>query len=168
MTQAPKTELFHTVTEEVLEQLRTLLHAQGHGALATLSPEDGFPQATRIALAFTPDHVPVSLVSMLAVHTPALRNDPRCSLMVGEVGRGDPLAHKRAMIRCKAVFISREDPRYDNIRALYLHHQPKAKLYVDLGDFSFVALEPIDIRLNGGFGKAYQLTGDQLTGRAPI
>lgn len=48
------------------------------------------------------------------------------------------------------------------IRQRYLNHNPKAELYVGLGDFSFFRLELEGASLNGGFGKAFNLTYDDL------
>jgi putative heme iron utilization protein len=45
---------------------------------------------------------------------------------------------------------------------------PKSKLYAGFADFSYFRLEPSAASLNGGFGKAYTLSRQQLltTGRA--
>jgi putative heme iron utilization protein len=40
---------------------------------------------------------------------------------------------------------------------------PKAKLYVDFGDFSFWQLQAQHVHFNGGFAKAAQLRGDELS-----
>ena len=48
------------------------------------------------------------------------------------------------------------------LRAHYLTHQPKAKLYIDFGDFSLVRLRVTKAHLNGGFGKAFILTPEDL------
>jgi putative heme iron utilization protein len=120
-------------------------------AQSTLDPETGAPQVTRVGVSTDFDGAPVLLISGLAAHFPALKADARCSLLLGEPGKGDPLAHPR-----------------NRIAARYLAHQPKAKLYAGLGDFRFVRLEPISASLNGGFGKAFALTAaDLLTNGDP-
>ena len=47
-------------------------------------------------------------------------------------------------------------------RDQYLKTQPKARLYVDFADFGFVRFRVISGALNGGFGKAYELTASDL------
>jgi putative heme iron utilization protein len=139
-----------------------LLRSFGHAALGVLSPEDGAPLVSRIGLAVTPDGVPVTLVSDLAAHTPALAADPRCSLMVGEPGKGDPLAHPRVMLRCRAEAVPRADEAA--VRGAYLERHPKATLYVDFADFRFLRLMPEGGTFNAGFGRAYRLTASDLIG----
>jgi putative heme iron utilization protein len=48
------------------------------------------------------------------------------------------------------------------LKAHYLAHYPKAQLYYDFGDFRIVRLNPVAAYLNGGFGKAYRLTAEDL------
>ena len=47
-------------------------------------------------------------------------------------------------------------------RDQWLATHPKAKLYVDFGDFGFVRLRPLSAFLNGGFGRAVRLAPDDL------
>ena len=165
MNELPKTVLRDT-TPEVVAEIRALIAGARHGALATLAPADGWPQATRVGLASF-EGAPLILISALAVHTAALRADPRCALLIGEVGKGDPLAHRRASLTCRAVEIARADPRTPAARAAYLAAQPKAQLYVDLPDFTFMSLEIVRISYNAGFGKAFALSGDDLRNENP-
>ena len=67
------------------------------------SRETGAPLASRVGVATDIDGAPLILVSMLSAHTPAILADPRCSLLVGEPGKGDPLAHPRLTLICRAV-----------------------------------------------------------------
>ena len=159
-----RTEVFRELTPEALAEARAVLRAAGHAALATLSPEDGHPQVSRIGIAVMADGVPVTLVSDLAAHTPALRADPRCSLMAGDPGKGDPLAHPRVMLKCRANAIERGTPHEAEARAAYLAAHPKAKLYADFADFHFIRLAPESGSYNAGFGKAYRLTAKDLSG----
>ena len=48
-----------------------------------------------------------------------------------------------------------------------IRDSPKAKLYADLGDFSFFRLEMLGGSLNGGFGKAYLIKPAELTAAVP-
>lgn len=155
----------HVIREtdaQAIRLARTLIRTARYGAIAVLDPEDGTPLASRVAVATDLDGAPIILVSALSAHTGALAADPRCSLLVGEPGKGDPLAYPRISVSCRAVRLERGTQ--DNARAerRYLNRHPKGKLYADFPDFSFFRLEPQGASLNGGFGKAY------LLGRADL
>lgn len=140
-----------------------LLDEARFGALAVREPATGVPHVTRIAVARAPDGQPLTLISDLSTHTQALKADPVCSLLVGEPGdRGDPLTHPRMTLVCTAAFTPHTDPAYATLRAHYLKTHPKAKLYIDFTDFSFATLRVARADLNGGFGKAFQLTPADL------
>ena len=92
----------------------------------------------------------------------ALRANPALALLLGDAGaKGDALTHPRLSLIGHARFLDPED-RLSN-RAHGLHHHPKALVYVDLPDFAFVALDPVEAMLNGGFGSAYDLGVIDLT-----
>jgi heme iron utilization protein len=136
----------------------TLLRAASHAALAVTDPETQTPNISRIALARASDGTIFTLISRLSTHTNALHANPACAFMVGDPGsKGDPLTHPRLMIQATASFLLRSDPQHSDIRADWLTHHPKAKLYIDFADFSFVRLTPHSAVLNAGFGKAYRL-----------
>jgi len=142
---------------------RDLLRSARHGALATLDPTEGAPLATRTGLAGDMDGKPVFLTSTLSAHTQALLADPRCSLLLGEPGKGDPLAHPRLTVTGRAERIGEGSAR-ERLKRRYLARHPKAALYVDFPDFSFWRLEVARASLNGGFGRAYAMTpADLLT-----
>jgi putative heme iron utilization protein len=150
---------------EAIRLARDLVATARHGALAVVKPEDGFPGASRVALATDFDGTPLILVSSLSWHTKAIRAEPRCSLMAGEPGKGDPLAHPRITLFCRAIAVDRETDAGKRARRRYLARQPKAALYADFGDFSFFRLEIERASLNGGFGKAYELAAADLVMR---
>lgn len=154
-------QVLREVTAEVVAEVRAMIAGARYGALATIGPDDGWPVATRVGLAIF-DGEPLILVSALASHTGALRADPRCSLLIGEVGKGDALAHHRVTLKCLAEEIGREAPERTAAREAYLAANPKAALYADLGDFAFVRLRIESASFNGGFGKAYALTRSDL------
>ncbi|KQZ14365.1 pyridoxamine 5'-phosphate oxidase [Mesorhizobium sp. Root554] len=136
---------------------RTLVRSARFGALAVLEPETGAPFVSRVGVATDMDGAPLILVSGLSAHTRALMADARCSLLLGEPGKGDPLAHPRLSLICAANRLDQDTPDHQRAERRYLNRNPKAKLYVGLGDFSFFRLEPRRASLNGGFGKAYLL-----------
>lgn len=134
-----------------------------HAALAYMEAGGAGPQISRIAFGLCPDGLPLTLISGLAPHFAGLRADPRCSVMVGEVGaKGDPLTHPRLMIRARAEFLAADDPARPGFRAHWLKGHPKATLYVDFPDFAFVRLVPESALLNGGFARAFRLSPSDL------
>lgn len=126
-----------------------------HGALGVM--RDGVPFVTRIAVAPTEQGV-TTLISDLAPHTSALRETPAASLLLGEPGPGDPLAHPRITLTVSATFLEKTEAEM----TAYLTHQPKAQLYIGFSDFHLVRLEAQGAYLNGGFGKAYRLGQSDL------
>jgi putative heme iron utilization protein len=148
--------------DEARRLARRLLDGAAHGALAVLEPASGYPMASRAAVTLDRDGLPLLLLSTLSAHTAALAADPRCSLLVGEPGGGDPLAHPRLSVAGHARPIGRADPAHADARERWLAKHPKAALYVDFGDFGFWRLEPVGASLNGGFGRAYRLAPADL------
>lgn len=156
-----------TTTADAIRLARTLIRTARYGAIATLDPETGWPTATRVGVSTDFDGAPIVLISRLAAHTRALLVDARCSLLVGAPGRGDPLAHPRLTITCAAREIAPQTDEAKRMASRYLSHQPKAELYVGLGDFRFFRLEPQSAALNGGFGRAFLLTAAELVNANP-
>lgn len=160
-------DVLREMDDSAIRLLRRLMRSARHAVIATLEPDTGNPIATRIGISTDHDGTPITLVSALAAHTPALLADPRCSLLVGELGKGDPLAYPRMTISARARQIIKGTPEHARIEWRYLSHLPKSKLYVGLGDFRFFRLEPDNAKLNGGFGRAYQLNASDWLSLSP-
>lgn len=151
--------------EEARELARTLIREAQYGSLGVLEQQTGMPLVSRIAVAAGAEAVPFFLASDLSNHSKALAADPRCSLMLGEPkGKGDPLVHPRVTVVGRAAALPREAAAELGLRQRWLARHPKAKLYIDFGDFRFYRLEVERALLNGGFGKAYVLTAEDLRG----
>ncbi len=161
MNDKPKSVIRET-DAGAIAQAQGLIRNATFGAIAVLDAKDGWPLASRVGVATDESGTPIILVSGLSAHTQALVKDPKCSLLLGEPGKGDPLAHPRITVVCNAVRVDKADDA--TLRERYLAVHPKAKLYVDLGDFAFFRLEPVRANLNGGFGKAFHLTPSDLLG----
>lgn len=164
MTQAqsnPKSPIRET-NDEARQQGRSLLVQAAFGAFATQEPDTGFPLVSRIAFALSSKGQPISLMSTLAFHTKALLQNPRCSILLGEPGKGDPLAHARISLLATAVQILHQTDEHNDLRTHYLEQHPKTALYIDFGDFFFFRFQVEKAYLNGGFGKAYVLNADDL------
>ncbi len=140
-----------------LKTLIDLLHAPGDIALATHSTAvTGFPYATEVAFATDEHHRPLLLISHLAEHTRNLLADPRASLLVarslgeGEIARASLIGNV-AEIEPSALLVAR-----------YLRYHPEAERFLQLGDFRFFRIDPLRIRVVGGFAQAGWLDGKQL------
>ncbi|WP_245566219.1 HugZ family protein [Stappia stellulata] len=157
-----KTDPIRPTDDAARTLARDLLRRARFGALGVLDPQDGSPFVSRVALATEMDGTPVMLISTLSRHTQALEADPRCSLLVGEPGKGDPLAHPRLTLVGTATPVAADDPVHRHVRRRYLMRHPKAKLYADFADFSFFRVRVERASLNGGFGKAYELMPSDL------
>ena len=143
--------------DEARRLAATLIRTARYGALAVLDPSDRSPSASRVSVATDTDGAPVILISALAGHTAALLADPRCSLLLGEPGKGDPLAHPRITLAGRAERLEPGTADRERVARRYLNRHPKARLYAGFADFAFFRLEPLRASLNGGFGKAYAL-----------
>ncbi|MCA0044148.1 HugZ family pyridoxamine 5'-phosphate oxidase [Celeribacter litoreus] len=132
-------------------------------SLAFIAPDTGMPTVTRVAFGLGHDGSWLTLISSLSAHTRALKEDARVGLLLGEAPqKGDPLAFPRLSVSAEAAFIERVSDDHTAYRDAWLTHHPKAQLYVDFADFTFVRFTPLSADLNGGFGKAYHLTADDL------
>lgn len=143
--------------EGARQQAKNLLRKARSGSLASIDSKDGFPAASLVSLATDFDGTPLILVSRLTGHTRNLLADPRASLLIGDIGKGDPLAHARISLFMRARALARGSADGQRARRRFLARNPKAALYADFGDFLFVALELERAGLNGGFGKAFEL-----------
>ena len=158
-TQEPS-RFLQVTDSNALELACRLLGSARHASLGVLQPGSGMPALSRVALGHDALGLPLILISGLSAHCVALQQDPRCGLLVGEPGAGDPLAHPRLSLECLAE--RTDDSERSLLRVIFVAWQPKARLYVDFADFSFWRLRPQAASLNGGFGKAWRLEGQDL------
>ena len=152
--------MLQEVDDDVRRAAKTILRTARYGALATLDPASGTPMASRVSIASDSQGCPIFLISRLSGHFGALEQDPRTSVLLGEVGRGDPLAHPRITVFGRAERVP--EAQRAQIRGRFLARHPKAALYVDFADFAFWRIEIEGASYNGGFGKAYQMTRADL------
>ena len=141
---------------DAVAESKALLRKIRVGALATLM-QDGAPFATLTGVATDPAGHVILLLSRLAAHTRNLEQDGRCSLLLAQEGRGDPLAHPRLTVEALA-----ERDRDPTLRARFLRRNPKAALYADFPDFSFWRAQLTGVHLNGGFGRAADLSAEDV------
>jgi putative heme iron utilization protein len=144
----------------------TLLRTCRYGALGYLEPGTGQPLISRVGCAPDVDGTLFFPASALSAHTKALARDARCSLLIGEPGKGDPLAHPRLSLIGRVARVGKDGDAYARLRRRYLARHPKAGIYLDLPDFAFYRLDCERAFLNGGFGKAFDLApGDMFLPR---
>lgn len=156
----PKIDPIRPTDDAARALARSLIAQARFAALGVTEPTSGTPMVTRIAIVPGADGLPLSLISTLSAHTGALEAAPRCSLLIGEPGpKGDPLTHPRLTLQAVA-----EPADKAALKAHYLGLYPKAQLYYDFGDFRLMRFAPMHAYLNGGFGKAFHLTAEDLTG----
>lgn len=151
--------------DEARALARRLMQEARFAALGVVDPETGTPVVSRVAVAPDPDGLPMALVSDLSFHTKALVANLACSLLLGEPGaKGDPLTHPRLSLQGNASFVRHGMSDHPELARMYLRANPKAQLYIGFGDFALMRLRPTGAHLNGGFGKAFVLTPDDLVG----
>ena len=151
--------LTDTPSYDGLLDAKRLLRTIRAGTLATLQA-GGAPFASLVSVATLVDGRPIILVSELSAHTQHLRADGRCSLLLAQAGKGDPLAHPRLTLTGLADQLEGEERGM--ARARFLSRQPKASLYIDFPDFSFWRMTLEAAHLNGGFARAARYAGDDL------
>jgi putative heme iron utilization protein len=137
-------------------EAKRLLRAVRAGALASLA-ESGHPFASLVNVATDFDGAPLLLLSRLAAHTLNLERDPRCSLLLSQGGKGDPLAHPRLTVIGRA-----ERTEDQHVRGRFLRRHPKSELYAGFADFSFWRISVERAHLNGGFARAADFVGDAV------
>ena len=161
MTQTPEKSPLLPTDDSARALARKLLRDSRTAALATLDLS-GAPFVSLAGCACLEDGSPLLLVSQLSQHTGHMLARPLVSLLFSDIGKGDPLAHPRLSLSGRAEPIPQDSPQRAQARQLYLDSHPKAQLYIDFADFILVRIRPEQAALNGGFGRAYQLTPDDL------
>jgi putative heme iron utilization protein len=137
-------------------EAKRLMRTVRAGALASLS-ERGHPFASLVNVATDYDGSPLLLMSRLAAHTLNLERDRRCSLLLSQSGKGDPLAHPRLTLIGRA-----ERTKDEHVRGRFLRRHPKSELYAGFADFSFWRLSVERAHLNGGFARAADFSADAV------
>lgn len=157
-----KKDVLRSVDADARRLAKSLIRSARFAALGTIDTVDGAPSVSRVSLATAINGSPGFLISQLSSHCGNLEADPRCSLLVGEPGKGDPLAHARMTVIGHARRVDGDEREAFSRR--YLVRHPKASLYAGFADFSFWVIDVARASLNGGFGKAFALgAGDILT-----
>ncbi|MCF6325751.1 MAG: pyridoxamine 5'-phosphate oxidase family protein [Devosiaceae bacterium] len=155
-------KLHQTVAEKIINEVHQLLSDSIHTSLAVFNPDGQYPSVSRVSMAIANNSNPVILTSALSPHTKALKENANCSLLIGNIADGDPMAQSRITLFCRAFAV--EDNDREKTRADFLERNPKAINYIDLPDFAFWNLRVERATYIAGFGRAYHISGQQLFG----
>ncbi|KZL21520.1 hypothetical protein PsAD2_00817 [Pseudovibrio axinellae] len=150
-----KIDPIRETTDEARLLAKKLIRTARFASLAVLEPETGYPIVSRVGVASDVVGAPFMLASSLSNHSQCLEQDQRVSLLIGEPGKGDPLAHPRLTVIGRLERLDKGDAMCDELRNRYLMRHPKAKLYVDFADFDWHHFHVERVNMNGGFGKAF-------------
>jgi hypothetical protein len=94
---------------------------------------------------------PIFLISTMAMHTQNLQQDGRASLLVTQPeASGDPLGAARVTLVGNVSVVA--EAEVGEARRLYLERHENSKYWVDFDDFSFFAMDVVDVYYVGGFG----------------
>lgn len=133
-----------------------LLRRARFGTLGTLAA-DGSPYASLVNVATAFDGTPITLISTLALHTQNIARDSRVSLLLTQIGAGDPSAHPRISLFGRAVVSEDEADR-----RRFLARHPMSAGYAGFRDFAFYRIEVTGAHLVAGFGRIVDLTPQDL------
>jgi putative heme iron utilization protein len=147
---------------EALHLTSDLLLSAKYMALGVSEIETGVPLVSRVSGVWTPETGLFFVASDLSVHSKCLKENSMCSVMIGEPGKGDGLAHPRITLIGHSQRLPNDYTSRTDLRAAFLKVHPKAELYIDFADFGFYPLHAERALLNGGFGKAYHLNKSDL------
>jgi heme iron utilization protein len=149
------------------ERARTLLHLGRVGSLSTLSRKrPGFPFGSLMPYALDAAGRPVFLISTMAMHTQNLQQDGRASLLVTQPeAAGDPLGAARVTLVGDASPIAAAEAW--EARRFYLERHENSKYWVDFDDFSFFAMNVVDVYYVGGFGVMGWITTQEYSQAHP-
>ncbi len=147
---------------EALELTRKLLDEAKYASLAVNDTGSEFPLVSRVAACHSIKTGLFFAASDLSIHSKCLVKDNKCSLMLGEPGKGDGLAYARITFVGETSRMKNNNKQRALYRQVFLQTHPKAELYIDFGDFGFYPITLLRGLLNGGFGKAYHLDESDL------
>ena len=149
--------------KEAFELTKNLLDQTKYASLAVNDMASDFPLVSRVAACYSAKTGLFFAGSDLSLHSKSLAKDNKCSLMLGEPGKGDGLAYARITFVGEATRMANDDDSRDAFRQAFVGTHPKAEIYIDFADFGFYPISLMRAYLNGGFGKAYHLDEKDLS-----
>ena len=147
------------------DTLRRLLEESLVASLAVRDPQGPAVSLVAFTHAWSPLRVHL-FVSDLSAHTPALRADPICSLMIhAPPSPEDPNSNHaltRVMLRARASFLSRDEAHAQGIFARWTGKYATTGTLAGLSDFHFDELAPLEATFVMGLGRAFHGPGCRL------
>lgn len=141
-----------------------LLRSTRPATLGSIDRNTGHPFTSLVTAGTDVDGSPAIMLSRLATHTANLEMDGRASLLLAQIGKGDPQAYPRLTVIGTFERIARDSADDARLRRRFLARNPKAELYAGFPDFAFWRMNVISAHLNGGFARAADLkAADILT-----
>ncbi len=134
--------------------------------LATINPE-GKPFASYAPFAISDNSIYV-LLSDIALHAVNLKTNPLASVLIieDEDSAGELFARIRVnySMRAEHIDVSDKDNWQIGVETLASRHGERSKNLSELSDFNLFRLIPEGGRYVKGFGKAYNIEGNTLSG----
>ena len=145
------------MSEKASKNARELLLKEYRGVLSTHSKAmPGFPFGSAVPYCLDAEGLPLILISRIAQHTHNLKQDPKCSLLVGERAAADIQAAGRLTLLAEAKPLT-DAEQIEAAAARYYRYFPEAQGYHQAHDFDFWRLQPVRWRYIGGFGAIHWL-----------
>ncbi|MGP0175289.1 HugZ family protein [Pseudomonas sp. NCHU5208] len=136
---------------------RELLLKEYRGVLSTHSKAmPGFPFGSIVPYCLDAQGHPLILISRIAQHTHNLKQDAKCSLLIGERGAEDVQAAGRLTLLAEARQLHDEE-QIEAAAQRYYRFFPQSRDYHRAHDFDFWCLQPVRWRFIGGFGAIHWL-----------
>lgn len=149
----------------VQAEVSTFINSRQSLQLATIG-DDNHPYASYSPFAIGDDCLYV-LLSEIAVHANNLQANPNASVMIiqDEDSAKELFARVRVNYSVKAEWLDHTNEHWaQGINALIERHGDRINKLSQLSDFKLFKLKPTGGRYVKGFGKAYTLAGNGLTG----
>ncbi|WP_339906256.1 HugZ family protein [Pseudomonas guineae] len=136
---------------------RELMLKEYRGVLSTHSKAmPGFPFGSVVPYCLDAHGYPLILISRIAQHTHNLKQDGKCSLLVGERDAQDVQAVGRLTLLAEARQLQ-DGAQMEAAAQRYYRYFPESRGYHQAHDFDFWRLEPVRGRYIGGFGAIHWL-----------
>ncbi len=138
---------------------KSLLDHAVYARLATGDAENGHPFVSLVAIGFSVDRAPLTLISSLARHTRNLQTDGRASLLFEETNANE----KDLLARARVTLVGSMQQVSDQAALeRFIASQPQAKVYADFRDFSLWQMDIEEAYLVAGFGRIASIPGINL------
>lgn len=151
------------MTPEETTLLQDLLATQRVLSLAVVV--DGVPVSGLLPFAIQPDFSALLVfASSLAKHTAGLYDGGEASFVIHapDAPASDPFQLLRLTMQTRVNKLPKASLEYADAQSVYTARLPSSQMLFALGDFNLYALVPLSGRFVVGFGRALNLTGEDL------